>query len=84
MLTVPLSGTTFGMVVGRNPIAPTPVGGAQFFVLHALTDVDEYAITIHADDASPDDPGTLLLVGVPFPGARGIERVHLPARGCER
>jgi hypothetical protein len=77
VLTAPLSGTTFGFVVGRNPITPTPLGGAQFFVPVALSDVTEYAITIHADGTDETDPGTLFLVGTPINGPRGVRHVHM-------
>lgn len=77
VLTAPLSGTTFGFVDGLNPITPTPIGGAQWFVPVALADVDEYAITFHADGADATDPGTLFLVGEPFDGPRGVRHVHM-------
>jgi hypothetical protein len=75
VLTSPLAGTTFGFVDGLNPITPTPIGGAQWFVPVALEDVDEYAISIHDDGT--DGPGTLLLVGAPVDGPRGVDHVHL-------
>ncbi len=75
ILTAPLAGTTFGFVDGLNPITPTPIGGAQFFVEAALADTDEYAITFHADGT--DDAGTLFLVGTPVDGPRGVRHVHL-------
>jgi hypothetical protein len=76
VLTSPLNGTTFGFVVGVNPAAGTPVGGAQFFVGSALEGVDEYAIYYQTDGL--DDPGTLFLTGRPGPGAtRGVTHVHL-------
>ena len=75
VLTAPLAGTTFGFVDGLNPITPTPIGGAQWFVGAALEDVDEYAISFHADGT--DDAGTLFLVGSPVDGPRGVRHVHL-------
>lgn len=77
VLTAPLAGTTFGFVDGLNPITPTPIGGAQWFVPFALArdDVDEYAITFHTDGT--DDAGTLFLVGTPADGPRGVRHVHL-------
>jgi hypothetical protein len=77
VLTAPLSGTTFGFVDGLNPITPTPIGGAQFFVPVALADTDEYAITFHDDGTDETDPGTLFLTGVPMNGPRGVRHVHL-------
>lgn len=75
VLTAPLAGTTFGFVDGLNPITPTPIGGAQWFVDVALEDVDEYAISFHPDGT--DDGGTLFLVGSPTDGPRGVDHVHL-------
>jgi len=76
VLTSPLNGTTFGFVDGLNPIVPTPIGGAQFFVPVALADVDQYAITIQMDGDDPTTPGTLLFTGEPVPGPRGVQHVH--------
>jgi hypothetical protein len=76
VLTSPLNGTTFGFVVGTNPITPVPVGGAQFVVEGALDGVDEYAIFFQTDGAA--DPGTLFLTGRPGPRAtRGVTHVSL-------
>jgi len=75
ILTAPLNGTTFGMVVGVNPVFPAPVGGAQFFVDEALATIDEYAISIHTDGV--DDAGTLFLTGLPTDGPRGVRHVHM-------
>ncbi len=75
VLTVPLNGTTFGFVVGLNPINMAPVGGAQFFVDEALGGTDEYAIYAQADDAT--DLGTLMLDGRPTSPTRGVRHVHL-------
>ncbi len=75
VLTAPLAGTTFGFVDGLNPITPTPIGGAQWFVDVALEGIDEYAITFHTDGT--DDAGTLFLVGAPVDGPRGVRHVHL-------
>jgi hypothetical protein len=75
VLTAPLAGTTFGFVDGLNPLTPTPIGGAQWFVEAALADTDEYAITFHPDGT--DDAGTLLLVGTPMNGPRGVRKVHM-------
>jgi hypothetical protein len=77
VLTSPLGGTTFGFVVGLNPVTPTPVGGAQLFVDDALDRVDEYAIYFQMDGVE-DAPGMLFLTGRPFAGAtRGVTHVHL-------
>jgi hypothetical protein len=76
VLTSPLAGTTFGFVIGRNPVTPVLVGGAQFFVDDALEGVAEYAISFHVDDAP--DPGTPFLSGRPSTGAtRGVTHVHM-------
>jgi hypothetical protein len=76
VLTSPLNGTTFGFVIGTNPVTPVPVGGAQFVVDDALLGVDEYAIYFQADDAT--DLGTLFLTGRPTSGAtRGVTHVQL-------
>jgi hypothetical protein len=76
VLTSPLNGTTFGFVIGQNPITPVPVGGAQFVVDAALDGVHEYAIFFQADDAT--DLGTLFLTGRPTSGTtRGVSHVHL-------
>jgi hypothetical protein len=75
VLTSPLSGTTHGMLFGRNPINLAPVGGAQFFVNDALDDVDAYAIYFQVDIGP--DPGTQLYFGRPSKPTRGVSRVHL-------
>jgi hypothetical protein len=76
VLTSPLNGTTFGFVIGANPVSPVPVGGASFFVPGALEGVDEYAIYFQTD--GDDTPGTLFLTGRPGPAAtRGVTHVHL-------
>ncbi len=76
VLTAPLAGTTFGFVDGLNPITSTPIGGAQLFVPVAVADVDQYAITVHDDGEPAGSPGTLLFVGDPRPGPRGVQHVH--------
>jgi hypothetical protein len=76
VLTSPLGGTTFGFVVGLNPVTPVPVGGAQLFVDDALEGVDEYAIYFQTDGL--DEPGTQFLAGRPSAGAtRGVTHVHM-------
>lgn len=76
VLTAPLNGTTFGFVVGVNPVTPTPVGGAQFVVEDALEGVAEYAIYFQTDGV--DDPGTLFLQGRPVAGVtRGVSHVSM-------
>lgn len=76
VLTSPLNGTTFGFVVGVNPVTPTPVGGAQLVVGDALDGVDEYAIFFQTDGV--DEPGTLFLAGRPRASAtRGVTHVHM-------
>lgn len=79
ILTAPLAGTTFGMVVGLNPVSPAPVGGAQFFVDEALAGTGRsYAIHTFADGA---DSGEVLLVGSPTRITRGVSHVHLTSPG---
>lgn len=76
VLTVPLNGTTFGFVVGVNPINMAPVGGAQLFVDEALGSTDEYAIYYQTDGVE-DDLGTLVLSGRPESPTRGVRHVHM-------
>jgi hypothetical protein len=76
VLTAPLNGTTFGFVVGLNPINLAPIGGAQFFVEEALGDTDEYAIFFQTDGVE-DTLGTLLLNGRPGSPTRGVRHVHM-------
>lgn len=77
ILTAPLNGTTFGMVTGLNPVNLAPIGGAQFFVDEGLDDFDGFAIYYVADDAPPEDLGTLLLFGRPESSTRGVIRVPM-------
>jgi hypothetical protein len=74
VLTAPLSGVMRGTLVGMNPINSAPVGGAQFFVENALTNVDAYAIYFQVDGA--DDPGMQLFFGRPTMPSRGVSHVH--------
>jgi hypothetical protein len=76
VLTAPLNGTTFGFVVGLNPINLAPVGGAQFFVDEALGGTDEYAIFFQTDGVE-DSLGTLVLSGRPTSPTRGVRHVHM-------
>lgn len=76
VLTAPLNGTTFGFVVGLNPINLAPVGGAQFFVDEALGGSDEYAIYVQTDGVE-DNLGTLFLSGRPTSPTRGVRHVHM-------
>lgn len=76
VLTSPLNGTTFGFVVGLNPVNLAPVGGAQFFVDEALGGTDEYAIYLQADGVE-DSLGTLVLSGRPTSPTRGVRHVRL-------
>ncbi|HEX3761232.1 MAG TPA: hypothetical protein VHW23_21200 [Kofleriaceae bacterium] len=76
VLTAPLNGTTFGMVLNPDtPITHTPVGGAQIFVENALDGIDAYAIYLQADGA--DGPGQQLYFGRPTMPTRGVFHVHL-------
>lgn len=75
VLTAPLAGTTYGMVVGLNPINLAPVGGAQFFVDEELSMVDAFAIYWQVDGMP--DPGNLLLYGTPSKPTRGVTHVHM-------
>lgn len=92
VLTVPLNGTTHGMVDGTNPVNLAPVGGAQFYVDENLFDFQGYAIYWQYDDANhdgkPDYPpgtpadqqkplGTQLLYGKPTAPTRGVQHVHM-------
>ena len=76
VLTAPLNGTTYGFVLGLNPINLAPVGGAQFFVEEALGGTDEYAIYVQSDSAV-DGLGTLMLSGRPGSPTRGVRHVHM-------
>lgn len=75
VLTSPLHGVTYGMVLGMNPVNMTPVGGAQFFVENALDDIDAYAIYTQIDGM--DTPGTQLFFGRPTMPTRGVAHVLL-------
>jgi hypothetical protein len=75
VLTAPLNGTNFGFVVGVNPVAPTPVGGAGFFVEQALANIDEYAIYFQTD--GNDEPGTVIFTGRPTKATRGVRHVSM-------
>lgn len=79
VLTAPLNGTTFGLLL--NPMTPagTPVGGAQMFVDSALVGVDAYAIYVQADAPPPgmEGPGTQLYFGRPTMPTRAVFHVHL-------
>ena len=80
VLTAPLNGTTFGMVLNpMTPITGAPVGGAQIFVDNALDAVDAYAIYFQADAPPPgmEGPGTQLYFGRPTMPTRGVSHVHL-------
>lgn len=76
VLTSPLNGTTFGFVVGLNPINMAPVGGASFFVDEALGGTDEYAIFVQQDGVE-DSLGNLILEGRPTSTTRGVRHVHM-------
>ncbi len=75
ILTSPLNGTTYGMVVGRNPVNLAPIGGAQWFVDEDVSQLDAYAIYWQMDGV--DGPGTLLLYGEPTVTTRGTLHVEL-------
>ena len=76
VLTEPLAGTTHGMVLNPNdPVSHAPVGGAQFFVDNALTNVNAYAIYFQVDGMA--DPGTQLYFGKPTTPTRGVDHIHL-------
>lgn len=92
VLTAPLNGTTYGMVVGMNPVNLAPIGGSAFFVDESLDDFDGYAIYWQYDDANhdnmPDYPpsvpaaertalGTLYMFGRPESVTRGVIHVRL-------
>jgi len=75
VLTAPLGGITYGMLLGANPINMGPVGGAQFFIDNALDNIDAYAIYTQADGM--DTPGTQLFFGRPTMPTRGVLHIHL-------
>lgn len=75
ILTLPLNGTTFGMVVGRNPVNQGPVGGAQWFVDEDLDTMDAFALYWQMDGV--EGPGTLLMYGTPYVSTRGVRHVEL-------
>lgn len=79
VLTAPLNGTTFGLVLNPMTALGPPVGGAQIFVDNALVGVDAYAIYFQADTPPPgmDGPGTQLYFGRPTMPTRGVFHVHL-------
>lgn len=93
VLTLPLNGTTHGMVIGMNPVNFAPIGGAGFFVDAVLDDFDGFAIYWQYDDADndgePDYPptvpsiertplGKLFLFGRTEKNiTRGVIRAHL-------
>lgn len=93
VLTAPLNGTTYGMVIGRNPVNLAPIGGSAFFVDEQLDDFDGFALYWQYDDADndgmPDYPasvpsterselGTLYMYGRPEKNiTRGVIRTHL-------
>jgi hypothetical protein len=78
VLTAPLNGTTFGLLL--NPMTPagTPVGGAQIFVDSALVAADAYAIYVQDDaPAAGMELGTQLYFGRPTLPTRGVSHVHM-------
>lgn len=75
ILTLPLNGTTYGMVVGRNPVNQAPVGGAGWFVDEDLDTMDAFALYWQMDGV--DGPGTLLMYGTPKVTTRGVRHVDL-------
>jgi hypothetical protein len=77
ILTEPLNGTMYGTVVGMNPVNLAPVGGAQVFVDEVLDGFTGYAVYSQTDGAPDEDPGTLLLYGMPTQPARGVTHVHM-------
>jgi hypothetical protein len=92
VLTAPLNGTTFGMVIGINPVNFAPIGGSAWFVDEALEDMDGYALYWQYDDANrdgdPDYPptvpqsertelGELYMFGRAEPATRGVIHARL-------
>jgi len=75
VLTSPLAGTTYGMVLGTNPLNFAPIGGASFYVEEALSSMDAYALYYRTDDGA--DPGTLFLYGTPSAPTRGVVKVRM-------
>jgi hypothetical protein len=86
VLTEPLAGEFFGIVLGVNRINGAVLGGSQFFVKDPALGYDFYSVYIQFDDANgdgaPDVPafpglGLQLLTGRPTSPTRGVTRVGL-------
>ncbi|HEY5945733.1 MAG TPA: hypothetical protein VIV40_09590 [Kofleriaceae bacterium] len=92
VLTAPLNGTTYGMVIGTNPVNMAPIGGSAFFVDESLAEFTGYALYWQYDDVNhdgtPDYPpsvpaaertklGTLYMFGHAEKPTRGVIRTHL-------
>lgn len=93
VLTAPLNGTTYGFVLGNNPVNGAFIGGAGFFVEESLSDFDGFALYWQYDDAdndgTPDYPptvpsseqtplGKLFMFGRPETGiTRGVIRTRM-------
>lgn len=91
VLTEPLAGQYYGIVIGENPVNRAVLGGTQFFVDDPAIGYDAFAIYLQFDDVNgdgtPDVPvgippsptpfGTPLLRGVPRTQTRGVTRAFL-------
>ncbi len=92
ILASPLNGIYAGVVIGRNPINESGIGGSQFFVDEALGGFDAFAVYWQYDDANndgaPDYPATvpeeersrvgqLYMYGNARTITRGVQKVQL-------
>lgn len=92
ILASPINGIYSGVVVGRNPINESGIGGSQFFVDEALGEFNAYAVYWQYDDANndgePDYPasvpaadrspiGQLYMYGNARTITRGVQKVQL-------
>ena len=92
ILASPLNGIYAGVVVGRNPINQSAIGGSQFFVDEALGGFGAFAVYWQYDDADgdgqPDYPasvpmaerssvGQLYMYGTASTITRGVQKVQM-------
>lgn len=92
VLTEPLGGQYFGIVIGQSPINGAFLGGTQFFIQDPTIGYDVFAIYQQFDDANGDgtpDPapsgyppatdarGLRLMIGSPNSQTRGVTRAVL-------
>jgi hypothetical protein len=89
VLTEPLAGNYYGIVLGRNPVNDAVLGGVQFFVENPVIHFDFYEVRFQFDDingdGTPDTPPTMplpaqgapFLRGAPNSQTRGVIRATL-------